>query len=267
MPFTDSEFIRIPWRNHFVDIEFRWVGVLAPTHPGTMVFLHEGLGSVALWKDFPDSLCQQLGLRGLVYSRPGYGKSTSRATNEPLPTQFMHQQAWEVLPTLLAALEVKAPPYLFGHSDGASIALLHAARFTTKGCVALAPHVFVEPVTVRSIEAAKQAFLNTNLKSKFKPYHDDVDSAFWGWNQVWLSSEFRDWNIQTEIASIACPVLLIQGLEDEYATLKQLDEINQAVPHATRVVLENCQHSPHKDQPDRVLEAVQQWLAPLRSFS
>lgn len=237
-------------------IEHEWVGVQAPSAP-VMVFLHEGLGSVAMWRDFPARLCEAAGLRGLVYSRPGYGKSTPRAAGEKWDPQFMHRQARDVLPALLRELGVEQP-WLFGHSDGGSIALLYAAAFpqALRGAVVLAPHILVEDISVASIEQARETYLQTDLRQKLARYHDDVDSAFWGWNDVWLSPAFRGWSIEDEIAAIRCPLLAVQGLDDEYGTLEQIRGIARRVPQAQLLELPGCGHSPHKDQPGQVIAAV-----------
>lgn len=223
-----------------------------------MIFLHEGLGSVALWKDFPQRLCHAAGVRGLVYSRPGYGRSTPRQPHEHWGTDFMHQQALEVLPALRVALGLdNAPVWLFGHSDGASIALLHAAHHDqpVAGLIAMAPHVFVEPISIQGIETARAAY-GQGLRERLARFHDDVDSAFYGWADAWLSPEFFNWNISNELTGIDCPTLLIQGCQDDYGTMAQLDAIGAVVPHAQRLELDPCGHSPHRDQPDAVISAT-----------
>jgi pimeloyl-ACP methyl ester carboxylesterase len=241
-------------------IEHEWVGSDEPAAP-VMVFLHEGLGSVAMWRDFPARLCEAVGVRGLVYSRPGYGRSTPRPLQEKWQPDFMHVQAREVLPALLRALGVERP-WLFGHSDGGSIALLHAAAFpqAVRGAIVLAPHIFVEDVSVASIALAREAYLHTDLKQRLARHHEDVDSAFWGWNDIWLDPAFRAWSIEEEIASIQCPVLAIQGLDDAYGTLEQIRGIRRRVPHAGLLELPACGHSPHKDQADAVIEKVRQFM-------
>jgi pimeloyl-ACP methyl ester carboxylesterase len=234
------------------------------------VFLHEGLGSVALWKDFPARLCATLQCRGLVYSRPGYGRSTPRASQEVWGLDFMHQQATEVLPGLLDALGLNAeldPPWLLGHSDGGSIALLFAAHrpASVAGVVALAPHTFVEPCTLVSIQAACAAYAGGTLRSQLARYHDQPDSAFGGWSSAWLNPAFKDWSIAQEIRAIRCPVLAVQGLDDEYGSLAQLSAIKDAVPHARVVELANCGHSPHRDQPDALMVAVREMFHPIHT--
>ncbi|NRF65645.1 alpha/beta hydrolase [Aquincola sp. S2] len=226
-----------------------------------MVFLHEGLGSLSMWKDFPQQLVDALGWRGLVYSRPGYGRSTPRDAEEAWQLDFMHRQAHEVLPALLRALGIVAdqtPPWLFGHSDGGSIALLYAARFhrQTAGLVVLAPHILVEDMGLRSIEATRQAYLDTDLRDKLARHHDDPDSAFWGWNRIWLHPPFREWSIEGEIGAIECPVLAVQGLDDQYGTLEQIRGIARRVPQTRLLELADCGHSPHRDQPEALIAAV-----------
>jgi pimeloyl-ACP methyl ester carboxylesterase len=257
---TAIGFVDIDWRGRRVRIEHAWIARERSGSP-LIVFLHEGLGSLAMWKDFPQRLCDALGSRGLVYSRPGYGRSTPRAAEEAWDLDFMHRQAHEVLPALLAALAIdplREPPWLFGHSDGASIALLYAARFPAQaaGAIVLAPHIVVEELSVASIEKARDAYLHTDLPQRLARYHDDPDSAFWGWNRIWLHPPFRQWSIETEIASIRCPLLAVQGQGDEYGTLEQIRGIARRVPHTELLELADCGHSPHRDQPERVIGTV-----------
>jgi pimeloyl-ACP methyl ester carboxylesterase len=197
-------------------------------------------------------------MRALVYSRPAYGKSTPRASGERWDTDFMHRQAHEVLPALLDALGVREPVWLFGHSDGGSIALLFAARFPerTAGLIVAAPHIFVEDLSVASIEKTRLAYLETDLRDKLARYHDDVDSAFWGWNEIWLHPPFREWSIEREIAAIRAPLLAVQGLDDEYGTIEQIRGIARHVPHAKLLELPACGHSPHRDQPGPLIRAA-----------
>ncbi|MGQ0502961.1 MAG: alpha/beta fold hydrolase [Panacagrimonas sp.] len=244
---------------HF-DIEVQWLFAERLGAP-LLVFLHEGLGSVAMWRDFPHRLCEAGGFRGLVYSRPGYGRSTPRAPDEKWPVDFMHHQAQHVLPAVLAAAGVDAardPPWLFGHSDGASIALIHAALFprAVAGAVVLAPHLFVEALSVRSIAAARDTYLHTDLRSRLARHHDDVDSAFWGWNDIWLDPAFRHWTIAPLMADIRCPVLAVQGERDEFGTMAQIDAIAHGAPQTRLLKLADCGHSPHRDQAEAVIEAT-----------
>lgn len=231
-----------------------------------MVFLHEGLGSVSMWRDFPDQLCRALGLRGLVYSRPGYGNSTPRPSDERWQPDFMHRQAFEVLPAFLEALAITPgdqPIYLFGHSDGGSISLLYAARHSQSlaGIVVAAPHIMVEDITVENIQKAREAYLATDLRQRLGRHHRQPDSAFWGWNDIWLDPRFRDWSIESELDAITCPVLAIQGENDEYGTMAQIDGIAVRVSQARLHKIPQCGHSPHKDQPQQVISAVERFLA------
>lgn len=226
-----------------------------------LVFLHEGLGSVALWQGFPARLCAEVGRAGVVYSRHGYGRSSPLTGRRDVG--FMHREAQE-LPALLTALGIERP-VLFGHSDGASIALITAGAGATPlaGVVSLAAHVFVEEVTLKSIRQARESYLETDLRARLSRYHDDPDSAFWGWNDVWLDPAFAAWNIEALLPAIRCPVLAIQGEDDEYGTLEQLARIRAGVPHAQTLLLPRCRHSPHRDRPDEVIAAVRRFVASL----
>lgn len=245
-------------------IEYTFVGRTHTTGP-LIIFLHEGLGSAAMWRDFPAQLCEATGARGLVYSRPGYGKSTPRPHDEKWSVDFMHIQARDVLPALLSATAPNAKPWLFGHSDGGSIALIHAALFpqNTEGVIAVAPHIFVEDISVASIAQTRETYLQTSLREKLARYHADVDSAFWGWNDIWLDPAFRAWNIEALLPQITCPLLAIQGVNDEYGTMAQIDGIARAVPNSRRaqlIKLENCGHSPHRDHPLVVIDEVSKFM-------
>ena len=250
-------FIDIDWAGRPVRIEHAWVGVSDPRAP-LLVFLHEGLGSLAMWKDFPQQLCSAAGVRGLVYSRPGYGRSTPRAAEEAWGLDFMHRQAQQVLPALLAALNVQGRYGLFGHSDGGSIALLHAVHEPQRvaSAIVVAPHILVEDLSLASIEQARAAYEQGELKQGLAKYHDDPDSAFYGWNRIWLHPPFKAWSIEQEIASIRAPLLAVQGLDDEYGTLEQIRGIQRRVPHTQLLELEACGHSPHRDQPQALIEAA-----------
>ena len=246
----ERQFVELDWRGRALRIECAWVGAAESRHP-TVVFLHGGLGSVSVWRDFPAAFCAEYGLRGLVYSRYGYGQSTRKPPGERWSPGFMHAQANEVLPALLAALGI-ARPWLFGHSDGGSIALLHAASHGVAGVVVLAPHLFVEDVSIASIERDREAYEATDLKQRLARHHADADSAFRGWNDVWLSPAFRGWNIEAEVARITVPVLAVQGEDDEYGTLAQVRAIQSRLPETRLLVMPNCGHSPHRDQPVRL---------------
>lgn len=222
----------------------------------TLVFLHEGLGSVALWRDFPRKVARRLNAPTLVYSRFGYGESDGLPG--PRTPRFMHEEALGVLPALLDQLGIERA-VLIGHSDGASIALIHAAASgrPVRGLVCLAPHVFVEPVCVQSIARMRQSYLKTDIRRRLAKYHARVDDAFLGWADIWLHPEFLSWSIEELIAQVAQPLLLIQGRDDEYGTLAQLDRIEARVQGPTsRLVLDNCGHSPHRDQEPAVIDAI-----------
>jgi pimeloyl-ACP methyl ester carboxylesterase len=247
-------FIDIEWCGREIRIEHVWLNSDKTDAP-LLVFLHEGLGSVAMWKNYPQQLCDALGVQGLVYSRPGYGQSTPREANEQWQPDFMHRQAHEVLPALLKALDVQQAPWLFGHSDGGSIALLYATRYPVAGLIVLAPHIMVEDVSIQSIAQAQRTYENTPFRERLAPYHADVDSAFGGWSQVWLNPNFRNWSIEEDINAITCPVLAIQGLDDEYGTLAQIQGIARRLPQAKLLTLPACGHSPHRDQPETLTQA------------
>ena len=220
-----------------------------------VVMLHEGLGSVAMWRDFPHRVAHATGRDVVVYSRAGYGRSS--AASLPYGVRYMHDEALTVLPALLDALGI-ARPFLFGHSDGASIALIHAGASgrPVRGLALMAPHVMVEDVSIASIEAAKVAWRSTDLRARLSRHHDDVDAAFTGWNDIWLHPDFRAWSIEDETRRVRCPVLAIQGEDDEYGTMAQIERIAELAPDVDLVRLADCRHSPHRDQPEAVIEAL-----------
>ena len=229
-----------------------------------LVFLHEGLGSTAMWKDFPQLVVDATGCSALVYSRYGYGKS-DRLT-EPRKVDYMHREALQALPEVLEALSIREP-VLIGHSDGASIALIHAGarRWPVRALVAMAPHVFVEEITVESIAQAKLTFETTDLAAKLQRYHDDPASAFQGWNDIWLHPDFRAWNIEECLPNIDAPLLLIQGEDDRYGTLAQIQAIARAVKGPVReLMLPRCGHSPHVDRREETVEAIRDFVANVR---
>ena len=240
-------------------IEYQKIDAAIPGRP-VLVFLHEGLGSIALWRDFPARVAAATQCAALIYSRYGYGGSERLAA--PRGVRYMHDEALETLPALLRALDVE-DPLLIGHSDGASIALIHAAarRWPVRGLVLEAPHVFVEDLTVSSIAEAKEAWQTTDLRRRLSRYHEDVDGAFTGWNDIWLHPDFRAWNIEAELPKIACPVMVIQGADDEYGTPAQLRSIEEKVAGPVELLLlPDCKHSPHRDQPEAVLAAISRFV-------
>ena len=237
-----------------------------------VVFLHEGLGSVAMWRSWPATVCQATGRSGLVYSRRGYGQSDATPDFRDAPAlagttrsgrlqpDYLHHEALVVLPALLRRLGL-ASPILLGHSDGASIALIHASRFPVVACIAMAPHVMVEDLSIASIEQARCAFEAGDLRERLARYHANVDCAFWQWNDVWLSPAFRSFDIRDDCRRIEAPVLALQGTDDAYGTLAQIEQIASAQPLITRAVITQCGHSPQRDQPEHTTRLVRDFLA------
>jgi pimeloyl-ACP methyl ester carboxylesterase len=251
-------------------LEYKWIHPDAraqgrpPDAMPVLVFLHEGLGSVALWKNFPELVAEATGCSALVYSRYGYGKS-DRLT-EPRAVDYMHREALDVLPELLGALSIRAP-ILIGHSDGASISIIHAGcgRRQVRGLVLMAPHVFVEDITVAAIAQAKTAFESTDLPAKLGRYHEDAVGAFRGWNNIWLHPDFLAWNIESCLPGITTPALLIQGEDDQYGTMAQIEALERQLGGSVEtVVLTRCAHSPHVDQTPGTLEAIAQFVESVR---
>jgi pimeloyl-ACP methyl ester carboxylesterase len=218
-----------------------------------LVMLHEGLGSVALWRGLPGRLHEATGRRVVAFSRFGHGASDPPP--RPRTPAFMHEEAREVLPELLAALCIERPA-LVGHSDGASIALLYAADHAVEALALLAPHVFVEEKTVREIAVAREAFETGDLRARLARRHRDPDAAFHGWCDVWLDPAFRDWNIESAADSVTAPVLLVQGEDDDYGTMAQLDAIERRLRGPVTRLHVPGGHSPHLEEPDEVLAAI-----------
>ena len=221
----------------------------------TIVMLHEGLGSISLWRDLPRRLCERLRCTVVAYSRYGYGGSdVLREKREP---DYMHHEGEVVLPALLAQLEIEHP-ILFGHSDGASIALIYAGAHpgAVRALVLEAPHVFVEEISVRSIAEAKTAYATTDLSAKLGRHHADPEATFAGWNDIWLDPRFRDWNIEAYAERVRVPVLMIQGEADEYGTTAQLDAIAARIPDTQTLMVPGAAHSPHRDAPHVVIERI-----------
>jgi len=226
----------------------------------TLVFLHEGLGCIAFWRDFPQQVARATGCRTLVFSRQGYGNSDPAPG--PRTPRYMHEEALEMLPATLAALDIHRP-VLVGHSDGASIALIHAGAFPEQvaGLAVMAPHVWVEEEALAGIRLAGEAWNSTDWPVKLARYHQDGERVFHDWHDTWLSPAFRDWNIESSLSRITAPVLAIQGEDDEYATLRQIEVIAERARGEVELLkLADCRHSPHRDQPAAVLGALGQFV-------
>lgn len=249
LPTGQSEIVQIQQRNLEI---LRIAG--NPALP-ELVFLHEGLGSVSHWRDFPALVAAATGCPVTVYSR--YGSGQSDILREARDVRYMHDEALALLPDLLHHLEIENP-ILIGHSDGGSIALIYAGAYdSVRGLVLLAPHVFVEELSIRSIAAAKVTFETTNLPILLARHHRDAARTFQGWNDIWLHPDFRRWNIEEYLPRITCPILAIQGLQDQYGTMAQIEAIRrQATGKVAVLVLADCQHSPQRDQPEAVLNAI-----------
>jgi pimeloyl-ACP methyl ester carboxylesterase len=222
-----------------------------------LVFLHEGLGSVALWRDFPARLAAATGRRALLYSRAGHGGSSVPDVSRT--PRFMHEEALEVLPALLEHFAVRAP-VLVGHSDGGSIALIHASAFAVSGLVLLAAHVFVEDLSVASIAEARDTFLTSDLEERMGRYHRDAGATFRLWNDIWLAPEFRDWNIEDVLAGVRAPALVIQGEHDQYGTMAQVDAIERGLSGPVERLVLDARHVPHLEAPEATLAAAARFV-------
>jgi pimeloyl-ACP methyl ester carboxylesterase len=225
----------------------------------TIVMLHEGLGSVAHWKDFPSRLARETHAGVFVYSRHGHGGSD--ALTEPRAVSYMHHEAQNVLPEILRKAGIERP-LLLGHSDGASIAIIYAGTSPESPAALIleAPHVFVEDISVSSIAQARVRYKETDMPQRLGRYHANTDSLFRGWNNIWLDSAFRNWNIESYLDLIRCPVLVLQGAQDEYGTIEQVDAIQRRIPSASAFILEDCKHAPHRDRREATLAAISRFL-------
>jgi len=226
----------------------------------TLVLLHEGLGSVGLWRGFPEALASATNARTVAFSRYGHGQSDPPPT--PRTPSFMHEEALEVLPAVLAGLQI-GEPVLVGHSDGASIALIYAADHPLSAVVAIAPHVFVEEICLVEIRRAREIYLEGGLRERMASHHRDPDAAFFGWNDVWLHPDFPRWDITDAVKRVDAPLLLIQGVHDQYGTMAQLDTIERVADGTVRRVHPDCQHSPPTERRHETVDAIARFLAGL----
>lgn len=233
------------------------------TDTRTLVLLHEGLGSVTMWREFPAHLAWATTAEVIVYSRRGYGSSSPREA--PYAVDYMHREARETLPRLCDLLNVPEP-VLVGHSDGASIALIHAAEqsSTARGIAVMAPHIMVEPISIQALGLARQQFKFSDLRKKLARYHDDPASAFQGWNDIWLHPDFLKWDIRELLPNIRCPILAIQGENDPYGTMAQIEQIKNLTKSKVGVLkLGDCAHSPHREKPKEAMEALKAFIGEL----
>lgn len=242
-------------------LETSWHGP-KPTEAPTLIFLHEGLGCIAMWKQFPQQLADAVGCGALIYSRAGYGASSECVL--PRPIDFMRIEGCEVLPQLIEAYDINEF-FLIGHSDGASISLIYSGHLPDPGLQGLiveAPHLFTEPTGLESIAEARQAYLDGDLRERLSMYHPtNVDTAFWGWNDVWLNPDFEQWNINDYVSEIQTPVLTLQGKQDQYGTLQQVKAIESLTQsEVTTVLLDNCAHTPHREQMEKTLSTMSDFI-------
>ena len=246
--------------SHRLEIAGSPLDVLDLGDPGDeapVVLLHEGLGSIGLWRSFPARLRELTGRRVIAFSRHGHGFSGPPPV--PRTPAFFHQEALEILPSVLDTLGARSPA-LVGHSDGASIGLIYAAHHPVDALVLMAPHVFVEQICIDAITETRESFVNGELRDRMARHHADVDAAFWGWCGVWLDPAFRSWNLEAEATELTAPTLLVQGRDDPYGTLEQIDRIAAATKGPVELLLLSGGHSPHLEHPDEVAGAVAAFL-------
>jgi pimeloyl-ACP methyl ester carboxylesterase len=256
-PERNTEYLTVRGRR----LEVAWHGP-GPDEVPTLIFLHEGLGCVDMWRDFPAKLADITGCGSLVYSRLGYGRS--EPCDLPRPVRYMHDEGLEVLPELIKTAGIREC-ILIGHSDGGSIALIYAGgtpAVTLRGMITEAAHVFCENINIQSISKAKEFYLKGNLSEKLRKYHGtNTDCAFWGWNGAWLHPDFLFWNLEEYLPEINVPILIIQGENDNYGTIAQVETIDKKTGGCSEILmLDKCGHSPHKDREKAVLEVMKRFV-------
>jgi pimeloyl-ACP methyl ester carboxylesterase len=263
MGVSGASFASLSFRGQRLQLQYQW---LSPANFGPLiVFLHEGLGSLTAWRDFPHVLCDQTGCRGLIYSRCGYGDSSPLWPGPAWPQEFMHVEATEILPRLLAALNIDAArerPVLLGHSDGGSIALIYAGTWPKNASklIVLAPHLFVEPLTQSSIKRTRDNYTHAQLRDRLARYHRNVDGMFAGWSGAWLAPGFARWDIQAIASQRQCPTLAIQGCDDEYGTMRQIESLATWSATLRLEKIPDCGHAPHLQAPATVLAAIGEFM-------
>jgi pimeloyl-ACP methyl ester carboxylesterase len=242
-------------------LETRWVRA-EPESATTIVLLHDALGSTAVWKDFPERLAEHTNSNVLVYSRYGHGESELLSDERTI--DYIHYEGEVVLPALLDKFGISSP-LLLGHSDGASMAITYAGKYHDRvsGLILMAPHVFVEDITVQGVIEAGVAYEDSDLKQKLSRYHRDPDGIFHAWHNMWIDPQFRDWSIESYLSSICCPALLIQGEHDGYGTVAQLEAIRSHVPESEMFLMQGCGHSPYREQPEATLDRIAQFISDL----
>jgi pimeloyl-ACP methyl ester carboxylesterase len=271
MTLLEHDRLIVPLTNCDAELETLWISPERKSEV-LLVFLHEGLGSIAAWRGWPEALCSTLDCRGFVYSRPGYGRSKPGAAAYPFAPNYLEREGREVLPAVLEAAGIDSlndRPIVVGHSDGGTIALHYAAAYPerTRGAVVIAPHVFGHGVNFDLISLLKSEYADSKLQRYLAPLHDDADEVFWRWSNRWSSPEFRKWDISAQIESISAPVLAIQGRQDQYSTLDQLHEISRRLPQAELMILEDCRHTPHLEYPDKLAERIAAFLKRTKAAS
>ena len=257
-----TEKIHLHWNHNDRILEYQWVGLADPNAP-LMVFLHESLGSLTHWQQWPDYLCKVLGYRGLIYSRYGHGNSTQRPPQEKWKDDYLHIEAQQALPALLKALHINEPISLFGHSAGSTIALLYAAlpENLAQQIIVVAPHIYMQADTIPGVKNTISWYETGDLKKRLSQYHLNPDSVFWGWATVWGNLSYLDqWNIEAEIKAIRCPILAIQGSADEYASLAQVYDTQKNAPQTEIYVVQDAKHSPHMERPEHISQVIKAFL-------